>query len=353
MSFADFEVAHMRRALSLAAQGLGYTAPNPLVGCVIARGPQVLAEGYHTRLGQAHAEVEALSRCVGDLRDATMYVTLEPCSHHGRTPPCTDAILKSGIRNLVIACLDPHPKARGGAEVLKTAGCHVRVGLLEEESRVLNHVFFDALRHRRPAISLKMAQSLNGFLARKDRSIRAISSPEAREYSHRLRASHQAILAGMGTILNDDPLLDARHFDSERSPIPVVIDRQGRLPADTKLLTNPKTILFTATDVSSESDRLVRLPLQATWVEIWERVLQELYSRGIQSLFVEGGSETASFLLSQGLVDWLYLFIGPQLFAEGGLGSFLVKEELMFQRQNMQVFGDTLFLEGRISCLPA
>jgi len=363
MNFTESDHQFMKRALELARRGLGYTAPNPMVGAVIVKGGRIIGEGYHSRLGHPHAEVEAIRALIEDPEDATMYVSLEPCSHHGRTPPCTDALIQSKISRVIVALQDPHPKARGGIAVLREAGIECNVGLMEVQARDLNHIFFDSLRLRRPCISLKLAQSINSCVAREDGSSKWISSPEARKYVHRLRGAHQAILVGVSTVILDDPRLDSRDFDMSRSPVPVILDRQGRIPLKAGLLQNKETIVYTT--ASAENLLLAKLngEISAEVVSIgsgsegypvlWDLMLKDLYTREIRSLFVEGGSEVGSFLVSEGLVDWMYLFVGPQIFAKGSLGGLSPTMEMSFQRHSLEFFGDTILLEGRVSCLPA
>jgi diaminohydroxyphosphoribosylaminopyrimidine deaminase/5-amino-6-(5-phosphoribosylamino)uracil reductase len=334
-----------------------------MVGAVIVKDGRIIGEGYHSRVGHPHAEVEAIRALVEDPKGATMYVSLEPCSHHGRTPPCTDALLQSGISRVIVALRDPHPKARGGITVLTEAGIECRTGLMEVQARDINHIFFDSLRLRRPAISLKLAQSINGCVAREDGSSKWISSPEARKYVHQLRGAHQAILVGVSTVVADDPKLDSRDFDISRSPIAVVLDRQGRIPLQAGLLQKKETIVYTT--ASAETLLMARLngEIQAEVVSLgsgtegystlWDLMLQDLYAREIRSLFVEGGSEVGNFLVSEGLVDWLYLFIGPQIFAKGSLTGISPVTEMSLQRHSLEYFGDTILLEGRVSCLPA
>src|SRR5437763_13434922 len=226
----------MRRALALAEGGWGRTAPNPMVGAVVVRDGVVVGEGWHGEFGGRHAEVEAL-RAAGELaRGATMYVTLEPCDHHGKTPPCTEALLAAGVRRVVAACEDPSPVARGGAHRLREAGVEVTLGVEEEAARELNAPFFHALSSDRPFVRLKLALSLDGALADHTRQPGWLTGEPARHEVHRLRADADAIAVGIGTVLADDPELTVRHAPVPRvAPTRVVFDTSARLPRTSRL----------------------------------------------------------------------------------------------------------------------
>ncbi|MDQ6917069.1 MAG: bifunctional diaminohydroxyphosphoribosylaminopyrimidine deaminase/5-amino-6-(5-phosphoribosylamino)uracil reductase RibD, partial [Pseudomonadota bacterium] len=236
----------MARALTLAERGLFTTTPNPRVGCVIARDGVVLGEGWHERAGQAHAEVRALddARSRGhDTRGATAYVTLEPCNHHGRTPPCTDALVAAGIARVVSAMKDPHPIAAGGEETLKAAGVSVETGLLEDDARELNLGWLQQLRRGRPWIRVKVAASLDGRTALENGASQWITGPDARADGHRWRARACAILTGIGTVRHDDPRLNVRAVATPRQPVKVVVDRHGELPTTARLLQGGEVIV--------------------------------------------------------------------------------------------------------------
>ncbi len=342
----------MKRALDLASRGFGQTCPNPMVGCVIAREGRILGEGFHRRVGKAHAEVDALAALTEDPRGATMYVTLEPCSHHGRTPPCTEAILKAGIARVVLASLDPNPKAMGGMEILQGQGVSVEAGLLEKEALVLNHLFFNSLRPSRPHISLKLAMTLNGMIARQDGSSKWITGSEARAYVHRIRAAHQCILVGISTLLSDNPRLDARDYDVTRSPIPVILDRKGRVPAHLHLLENTERVIYFGPHRNDFGSNVEQIRMECEErPESWEFMLEKLHSLNLGSLFVEGGSEVAGFLLEHELCDWAYLFYGPRVFPLDSRPGLVSGKELAFESHgSMRALGDSFLLEGRFSC---
>src|SRR6187551_1305855 len=235
-SAAPDDGAWMRRALALAERGWGQTAPNPMVGAVVVRDSAVVGEGWHAHYGGPHAEVEALRAAGEHARGATLYVSLEPCNHFGKTPPCTDAILAAGVHRVVAACADPSPVARGGADRLREAGLEVTLGLEEAAARELNAAFFHALSSDRPFVQLKLALSLDGALADHSRQPGWLTGELARREVHRMRAGSDAVAVGIGTVLADDPELTVRHASPPRvAPIRVVFDTSARLPRTSKL----------------------------------------------------------------------------------------------------------------------
>jgi diaminohydroxyphosphoribosylaminopyrimidine deaminase/5-amino-6-(5-phosphoribosylamino)uracil reductase len=318
--------AWMRRALVLAERGWGQTAPNPMVGAVVVRDGAAVGEGWHTRYGEAHAEVEAL-RSAGDrARGATLYVTLEPCNHHGKTPPCTDAILAAGVRRVVAAAADPSAAARGGADRLRAEGVDVLVGVEENAARELNAPFFHALSSDRPFVRLKLALSLDGALADRTRRPGWLSGHEARTEVHRLRADSDAVAIGIGTALADDPLLTVRGFTAPRvPPMRIVFDTSARLPLDSKLARSagdaPVLVVCWAPDPTHAA------ALQHAGVELLHaaslpHALRALRARGVRSLLVEGGAGLASAFLQEALVDRLIIFRAPIVLGGGSLNAF-------------------------------
>jgi diaminohydroxyphosphoribosylaminopyrimidine deaminase / 5-amino-6-(5-phosphoribosylamino)uracil reductase len=321
----------MRRALELAERGWGRVAPNPLVGAVIVRDGKVVGEGWHTEYGKAHAEVEAIRAAGEAARGATMYVTLEPCSHRGKTGPCTDAVVAAGIARLVFAAADPNPKASGGATTLRQRGVAVDGGVEEARASRLNAAFLHAhaAGPRRPWIELKLAISIDGRIADAGRRSRWLTGPRARDEVHRLRAGHDAVAVGIGTALADDPLLTARGATQPRiPPVRVVFDRHLRLPLDSRLVQTlgeaPLWILC-----APEPPEEKRLALESRGVTVigavdTESALAELKERGIRSLFCEGGAGLASGLLEADVVHRLTLFVAPVLLgaeAPSGFGA--------------------------------
>ncbi len=311
----------MERALELARKGEGYTRPNPLVGAVIVKGGEVIAEGYHARYGGPHAEAVALARAGEAARGADLYVNLEPCVDFPgkKTPSCAERIIAAGIRRVVIAVRDPNPHVGGkGVERLRAAGIEVIEGVLEDEARVLNEVFFHWVRAGRPFVSLKLAMSLDGRIATRTGDSRWITGPEARKRVHELRRRHAAVLVGANTVIADDPQLTVREVPGPQ-PLRVVLDSRGRIPHTAKVLDGTAPTLVATTEampgnveekLRERGAEVVRFPARDGRVDLGE-LFRWLGERGVDSLLVEGGGEVAWSFLSRGLVHKLYLFYGP------------------------------------------
>lgn len=320
----------MAMALALAERGLGNVWPNPTVGCVLVKDGHVVGRGWTQPGGRPHAETEAIARAgAAAARGSTAYVTLEPCVHHGRTPPCTDAMLTAGIARAVIAIPDPDPRVDGrGIARLRAAGMEVAVGCLAEEARRQNDGFFLRVGQGRPAVSLKLATSADGRIATATGESQWITGPEARAEGHRLRLRHDAILIGSGTALADDPLLTCRLPGLERhSPVRVVVDRRLRLGAGSRLARSAREMpvwLFTGEDRAPRAAALREagmevLPLLAEEPEAGLReVLATLAARGLTRVLVEGGAALATAFLRAGLVDRLYWFDAPLVLGGDG-----------------------------------
>jgi len=321
----------MRRALALAARGWGRTSPNPLVGCVLARDGEVVGEGWHEELGGPHAEVHALRAAGERARGATAYVTLEPCAHHGRTPPCADALIAAGVARVVIAALDPNPVAAGGATRLRDAGIEVTTGVEAAAALELNAPFFHAVVSDRPWVTLKLAVSLDGAIAAADRRPAWLTGAESRREVHRLRAGHDAIAVGIGTALADDPSLTVREVSAPRvPPARVVFDRRARLPLGSTLARTARETrtLLIADATSADAERAHRIDaLGDVGVDVWQAAdlddaLRWLRRSGVRSLFVEGGAGIASALVGANLVDRLIMFHAPVLLGAGAIAAF-------------------------------
>ena len=316
----------MRRALALAARGWGQTAPNPMVGAVVVRDGVVVGEGWHARYGDPHAEVEALRAAGEQARDATMYVTLEPCNHFGKTAPCTEAILAARVRRVIVACDDPSPVARGGAERLRAAGIDVTIGVEEAQARELNAPFFHALSSDRPFVQLKLALSLDGALADHTRRPGWLTGEAARHEVHRLRAGADAVAVGIGTVLADDPELTVRHTPPPRSPpLRVVFDTSARLPRTSKLALTATEIPVVVVCWAPEPAHAAAL--EHTGVTLLHAAtlrdaLVALREREIRSILVEGGATLASALVQEALVDRLIIFRAPIVLGSGALNAF-------------------------------
>lgn len=316
----------MRHAIALARDGWGQTAPNPMVGAVVVRDGRIVGEGHHERYGAPHAEVRAL-RAAGELaRGATLYVSLEPCRHHGKTPPCTGEILAAGIRRVVIAAPDPTPEAGGGADLLRAAGVEVATGVLEAEARELNAAFFHAARSPLPWTTLKLAVSIETAIAGARGSTSQLTGPEARAEVQRLRAGSDAIAVGVGTVLADDPRLTVRETLPPRVPLRrVVFDRALRLPPGSFLA---RTARETPTTVVTRSATVPQaIPLRQAGVQIIEADdlrsgLLALRESGVRSLLVEGGAALAGAILGEGLTHRMVIFQAPVALGASALHAF-------------------------------
>ena len=317
--------AYMRRALVLARRGWGWTAPNPMVGAVVVRGDAIVGEGWHARFGGPHAEVAALEAAGDRARGATVYVTLEPCAHTGKTPPCTDALIRAGVKRVICALHDPNPIARGGAELLERAGIEIAFGLEERDAFELNAPVFHALTSTRPWITLKLATSVDGAIADASGRSRWLTGNRARRYVHRLRAGHDAVAVGVGTALADDPELTVRTGRRPRvMPARVVFDRRARLPLDSKLARTARDVrtIVVSADASSAPAR----NLAAAGVQIVRGTLPDalmaLREIDIRSILVEGGAELAGALLNAGVVDRMIIFQAPVVLGKGARSAF-------------------------------
>ncbi len=317
MNDVHADLAHMARALELAERGLYTTDPNPRVGCVLSRNGQVIAEGWHERAGQAHAERAALAAAGADAAGATAYVTLEPCAHTGRTPPCADALLAAGIRRVVAACTDPNPRvAGGGLARLRAAGVEVQVGLLEREARALNPGFFSRHERGRPWVRLKLAMSLDGRAALADGRSQWITGEAARADVQRWRARSSAVLTGAGTARADDPRLTVRwaYGPWVRQPLRVLLDARLSVPRSAHLFEGDAALVFAAagTVVPAElAAGVCTVPARDGRLDL-AAVLRELAAREVNEVLVECGPRLAASWLDSGLVDELIVYAAPK-----------------------------------------
>lgn len=363
MSFTDADRRFMALALRLAVKGAGYTSPNPMVGAVVVQEGRIVGRGYHRRVGSAHAEVEALQDAGPQARGATLYVTLEPCHHHGRTPPCTAAVLAAGIGRVVIATRDPNPRVTGGgAEFLRTQGLRVEVGLLEQEARRLNEAFFKAVTTGLPLVIAKAACSLDGKIATRTGDARWITGEKARALGHRLRHQVDAILVGLGTVRADDPRLTTR-LPRGKDAIRVILDSRLRLPLEAQVLTQKSSApTWVACTPAAPPENIRALEERGAEVLIvpgeGDRVdlpglLQILGQRQVQSLLVEGGAEVHGAFFDQGLVDKFYFFYAPKIIGGrrasgvlGGQGAARVQDALLARDLTIRRLGSDLLISG-------
>jgi diaminohydroxyphosphoribosylaminopyrimidine deaminase / 5-amino-6-(5-phosphoribosylamino)uracil reductase len=310
----------MARALELAANGLYSTTPNPRVGCVVANGQAVVGEGWHEKAGGPHAEVAALERAGALAAGATLYANLEPCSHHGRTPPCSELIAKSGVRRVVAAMLDPNPEAAHGGARLAAAGIAFEHGLMEDEAKELNIGFVSRVTRGRPWVRMKIAATLDGRTALADGRSQWITGPEARRDGHRWRARACAILTGIGTVKADDPRLTVREVETPRQPLRVVVDSRLETPETAKILEGGNTLIFTGIQNTRKLNaEVVTLPNKNKKVEL-SRMLEELARRGVNELHVEAGFRLNGSLLRESCVDEFLVYLNPSLLGDSAQG---------------------------------
>jgi diaminohydroxyphosphoribosylaminopyrimidine deaminase / 5-amino-6-(5-phosphoribosylamino)uracil reductase len=362
-----FDLRAMRAALALARRGLGTVWPNPAVGCVIVDRGRVVGRGWTQPGGRPHGETEALGRAGEAARGATAYVSLEPCCHWGRTPPCTDALIAAGIRRVVVALEDPDPRVAGaGVRQLHAAGLEVETGLCEAEAAEINAGFFCRLRNRRPLVTLKLATSLDGRIATGSGESQWITGPPARERAHALRAAHDAIMVGTGTVLADDPQLTCRLPGlAHRSPVRVVVDRHLRIPPTTRLISDARAVpVWILTLPSADPERRQAfLRAGATVIDIdpspdrngsLAAALAALGERGITRLLVEGGGHLAAAFARAGLIDRLVWVHAPMLIGGDGLpaiaevGLEVLSKAPSFTRLSTETVGDDVLTVFRV-----
>lgn len=355
----------MNLALDLASRGRGFVEPNPMVGAVIVKDNQVIGVGWHQKFGEQHAEVEALHQAGNEARGATLFVSLEPCSHHGKTPPCADAVVKAGISKVFIAMRDPNPLVSGkGIEFLKRNGIVVQVGVEKDKAEILNGPFIKYFLHSKPYVIAKWAMSLDGKIATKSGESKWISNEKCRDKVHQLRGLMDAVLVGVGTVLQDDPMLNARP-EGPRKQTRIVIDPSGRIATSSKILKTAcdfKTMIALHESVSDKTKKT----LESMGCELLElssiqpsfvinEILLALGKKGIQNLLVEGGGKTLGAFFDSDQVDEIQAFIAPFVIGGesapapvGGAGI-----NLMHQRRNLlwvsyENVDDNLHFSGRL-----
>ena len=323
----------MARALQLARHGLFTTAPNPRVGCVIAHGGNRVGEGWHERAGAPHAEVNALTVAGAAARGATVYVSLEPCTHHGRTAPCADALVAAGVARVVAAMQDPNPLVAGkGLARLEEAGVAAECGLLEDEARELNIGFVSRMKRGRPWVRMKLAASLDGKTALNNGRSRWITGAAARRDGHAWRARACAVLTGIGTVKDDDPQLTVREVETTRQPLRVIVDSRLETPVAARILQGGGVLIAAAVNDSGNfpalkatGAELVVLPDAGGKVEL-EALMRELARRGINEVHVEAGHKLNGSLFGEGLVDELVIYLAPHLIGDAARGMFNLPE---------------------------
>ncbi len=323
----------MARALALAERGRETATPNPNVGCVIARGGRILGEGWHARAGEPHAEAMALAACREGAEGATAYLTLEPCSHHGRTPPCADALVAARVGRVVVALEDPNPLVKGrGLERLRSAGIRVETGLLASQAREVHLGFLSRMERGRPWLRLKCAASLDGRVALANGESRWITGEAARRDVHALRARSCAMLTGIGTVLRDDPELTVRHVPCARQPRRVVIDSRLELPPGARILAGEPPLVLTVSEdrarrqaLEARGAEVVTVPAEGAKTDL-AAVARLLAERGFNEVTVETGAKLNGALLRAGVVDEIVLYLAPLLMGDAAQGLFALPE---------------------------
>ncbi len=362
---SDLDLWHMRRALELATQGQGYVEPNPMVGCVIVQGAEIIGEGWHRRFGEAHAEINALELAGGRASGATMYVTLEPCCHTGKTPPCTEAVLKAKVARVVVAQADPFPEVSGGGVAqLQAAGVEIELGVLEAEARRLNAPYLALVERGRPWLIAKWAMTLDGKTATASGSSRWISNEQSRAVVHRLRGLVDAVVVGRRTAQIDDPQLTARP-PGPRTAVRVVIDTRASLSSDSQLARTagdvPVLVVAGPEAPASERSRLedagceVFVCTADSREDRLRQFLEELGRRRLTNVLIEGGGQLTGSLLTAGLIDDVHVFIAPKLVggaqAPGpiaGQGIDQMSDALELRDPEVQQLGSDIYVHGRL-----
>lgn len=368
MSSSELNIHYMRRAIALAEKGGGFVHPNPLVGCVVVKDETVIAEGYHAHYGGYHAERNALSACAADPKGATLYVTLEPCCHIGKTPPCTDIIIEKGIRKVVVGLPDPNPLVAGkGIKTLQEAGIEVVIGVEENKIKELNKVFLKYIKTRQPYVLMKYAMTLDGKIASCTGDSKWISGEASRNVVHWLRSEMMGIVVGRGTVVADNPMLNCRLEGRHHQPLRIVIDGKAMLPMTSRLVQSAKE--YPTLLVHTEAADASRLKLlkehcidtlcctsKDSRVDIND-FMAKMGEKGIDSLLLEGGASLNTSFLEAGCVDEVYAFIAPKLIGGAvapsplsGNGIQMMCNAVRLKNITAQSVGDDLLIKGRVTC---
>lgn len=361
---------YMKRALLLARKGIGKTVPNPAVGCVIVKDGQVVGEGWHKKAGTPHAEIHALAMAGTAAKGADLYVTLEPCCHFGKTPPCTDALIAAGVRRVVVGMVDPNPKVSGqGINLLRQAGIEVEVGLLNEQCRELNRGFIKSVTTGMPYVIYKTAMTLDGNIATVTGDSRWVTGEAARRHVHHIRAKSDAIMVGVDTVIVDNPMLTVRHVKGG-NPLRVVVDTRMRTPESVAVLSGDmaKETIIATCEANPRVHR--RYQLLGATVLVCEEfdgrvnmrdLLRKLSAMGVQTVLLEGGSRLAGDMLKSGLIDEFLLFYAPKIIGSDGFSAFALQgiakmdDAMDFCIKDVRMIGRDLLVRAvpGASCLPA
>ncbi len=353
-AFSAFDHAMMRRALTLAEKGLYTATPNPRVGCVLTQGERIVGEGWHEKAGAPHAEANALVQASAAAKGATAYVSLEPCNHHGKTPPCADALIRAGVVRVVAAMRDPNPQSKKGGEALAAAGIRFEHGLMEEEARELNIGFVSRMARGRPWVRMKIAATLDGRTALANGKSQWITGSEARKDGHHWRARACAIATGGGTVKADNPRLTVREFETTRQPLRVVIDSHVETPPQARILQGEKVLLFAAVAGKTlPNAEIVVMPNAGGKVDL-KKMLGELGRRGVNELHVEGGFKLNGSLVREGCVDEFLIYMNPSLLGDSAQGMVNLAEitaldqRVALKLRSVERIGDDLRIIARL-----
>ena len=341
------DVKFMKSAMVFAKKGIGSVEPNPAVGCVLVKGNKIIGKGFHKKFGGPHAEINALKSCKQSPAGATMYVTLEPCCHYGKTPPCTDAIIKAGIKKVIAAVKDPTKKVNGkGFKILKKAGIEIKTGICKKEAELLNAPFFKFAKTKKPWVIIKWAQSADGFLARTDKK-RWITNLQSRKDVHKLRKRVQAILVGINTVLEDDPMLTARP-NTGNQPLRVILDSQLKIPLDCNLIKTAKktpVCIFATTNnakIKQKGAEIIKVEKYNGEINL-KSVLSELGKRNIQQVLVEGGQKIETSFLKQNLADEIVIYSSNEKLGKKGKVKTSQIMKNLYNRLKINHFDKRLF----------
>ncbi len=387
MSYTKQDIDFMRRAIRLSKKGVGFVNPNPMVGCVVVKDDVIISEGYHELYGGFHAERNALIKNDTDFKGATLYVTLEPCCHHGKTPPCTDIIIEKGISKVFVGILDPNPLVAGnGISILKNAGIEVVTGVLEDEIKELNKVFLKYIKTRRPYVLMKTAMTLDGKIASHTGDSKWITNGKSRQLVHKLRSEMMGVVVGIGTVIADDPMLNCRYegqqttdnrrvsnMHSCRQPIRIIVDTKASISLESQIVKTARdygTILAIScrdTRTCDFNDKLESLKSFNVEILCCEEknghvdindLMIKLGEMGIDSLLLEGGSTLNAAFLDAGCVDEIYAFIAPKIIGGqdskspvGGKGIDLMKDAIMLKDIKIEQFDNDILIKCRVNSL--
>lgn len=366
----------MKRALELSAKGMGRTSPNPMVGCVIVKEGRIIGEGWHAYCGGLHAERNALKNCTEDPAGAELYVTLEPCCHYGKTPPCTEAILEHRIAKVYVGCTDPNPKVAGkGIQILREHGVLVETGILEEECREANEVFFHYMTKKTPFVAMKYAMTLDGKIAAVTGDSKWVTGEEARKHVHQLRKRYRGIMAGIGTVLADDPMLNCR-LEEGVDPVRIICDSSLRIPLTSQLVKSageiPLIVACTGPGEGNSREEEAKWQRENALVQKGVRIIRTpgrdqvdltylmrcLGEEGIDSILLEGGASLNASALEAGIVQRVYAYIAPKLIGGerakgpiGGNGILRMEEARFLRNTEIQMLGQDMCISGRLGGL--